>query len=116
MTDLAGGAFRATIETPIDDDACTDASAYRYVEHVPRATSGPEGVLAKSGGVGVILQPDGEAEALLQHFDERHIPPADELWRRRHDSAFRVHPAGRSDAEAAEGAGFDAGLRARLRQ
>ncbi|GAA2930482.1 hypothetical protein GCM10020221_27800 [Streptomyces thioluteus] len=89
---------RAAAQLVADDDAAAQAGAQGDADDVVVALAGAEAVLAPGGGVGVVLDDDGEADALLDLVLERLVPPVD-VGGEEDRGPLVVHVAGRADAD-----------------
>lgn len=77
MAELGGHAEASAAQLVADDDAAAEAGAERDADDVVVALAGPEAVFAPGRGVGVVLDDDGQADALLDLVLERLVTPVD---------------------------------------
>ena len=102
VADLGGETAPARQEAPVGHDPAADAGAHRDVDDVGEAAAGAEAPLGERGDVGVVLQPDLEAQPRRQEVAQRHVAPAGQGRRVVHDAGGRVQRTGRADAETGD--------------
>ncbi len=98
VAELAGQSVLAAVDVAVADDGAADAGAERDHDHVVLAAAGAEAPFGPGGGVGVVLDHDGEAEPGAERLLEGFAAPV-EVGGEEHGGAFGVDPAGRADAD-----------------
>ncbi len=98
VAELGGDAEPAAAQLVADDDAAAEAGAERDADDVVVALARAEAVLAPGGGVGVVLDDDGQADALLDLVLERLVAPVD-VGREEDRGALVVDVSGGADAD-----------------
>ena len=93
VPDLGADPEAAAVELPVDDDPAADAGADRHAHDEPLVATGAEPRLAPGGGVGVVLDDDGQADPLLDLLAQRPVPPAEQV---RREVDLRTGPRRRS--------------------
>ena len=93
-------------DTAVADHAAADPGADGDVDEMAQATAGAEPQFAQGRGVGVVLEPDRQAQPLTQQIAQRHVAPTEQGGRKQGDAALQVERAGRRDAAAGERPGF----------
>ena len=110
VADLARDAARAAEGAAVDHEAGADARRQAQVGHHVGAAADAEGRLAQRADVGVVVEVDGQPEALL-HLRGRVEPdPAGQDRLRVHAAALAVDRAGQAHARGEDAAALDARL------
>lgn len=102
MPELGGDAEASAPQLVADDDAAAQAGAERDADDVVVALAGAEAVLAPGRAVRVVLDDDGQADALLDLVLQRFVPPVD-VGREEYGRALVVHVSGGADADGLDG-------------
>ena len=92
VADLAGEALGAPVEAAVDDEPPADAGPEGGVEEVPRAAAGAKAVLAEGRGGGVVLDGDGNSEALRKGGGKGGAAEGGDVGRDHDDAPLGIDP------------------------
>ena len=77
VADLAGRAARAAEDAPVDDDAAAHAGSKGDEYAAAHAARGAKGAFGQRRGVGVVVDENGQAQAVPQARHQGHVHPAE---------------------------------------
>ena len=98
VADLAAHAEASAVQAAVEHHAAADAGADRDEQQVVDVLAGAVPELAPRGGVGVVLDDDGEVDARLELGPEVEVAPG-QVGREHHHRPGLVDVAGRADAD-----------------
>ena len=94
VADLAGESLGAPVEASIDDEPAADARPEGGVEEVAGPLPRAEAVLAEGRGRGVVLDGDGDPEALGERLGQGEVAEGGDVGGDHDDAALGVDEAG----------------------
>ncbi|CAM5741168.1 hypothetical protein SALBM311S_09447 [Streptomyces alboniger] len=98
MAELPRDAVLAALDLAVLQDRAADAGAERDHDEVVLAAAGAEAPLGPGGGVGVVVDEDGDREAAGDAVTQGLVAPG-QVGCEEHTVAVGVDPAGRADAD-----------------